>query len=276
MREGRRGAASTGKVSIVRKESLEFLRDLLNTPSPGGYESAIQQRWCDYLRPFADELHTDAYGNAVAVLNPRGSPRVLLDGHCDEIALMVKHIDDRGFLYFQPVGGIDASQLRAKRVDIHTEKGVVRGVVGATPGWLLGKIQEGKDQKAPKVHECWIDIGVRDGRKARKQVSVGDPITFADRFELLNRNVAVARACDDRIGVWLAAEAFRLAAAGQPRCAVFASSSVQEETGCHGAHMVVERFTPDVALAPDERIWLEPEQGRLHLFDAGTQQALRA
>lgn len=233
----------------MRTESMEFLKDLLNTASPGGYESAIQKRWCDYVRPFADEIHTDAYGNAIAVVNPKGRPRVLLDGHCDEIALMVKHIDDRGFLYFQPVGGIDASQLRAKRVNIHTEKGIVRGVVGATPGWLLGRIQEGKDQKAPKVHECWIDIGARDGKDAQRRVAVGDPITFGDEFEMLNRNVAVARACDDRIGVWLAAEALRLAAAGKPRCAIYACSSVQEETGCHGAQMVVDRFPPDVALA---------------------------
>ena len=233
----------------MRNESLEFLKTLLTTPSPGGYESRIQKVWCDYVRPFADEIRTNSYGNAVAVLNPGGRPRVMLDGHCDEIALMVKHIDDDGFLYVQPVGGIDPAALRTKRVDIHTAKGAVRGVFGSVPSWIRKADLEGKEDKSPKVHECWIDIGARDGKEAGRRVAVGDPVTFIDAFEMLSRHVAVARACDDRVGVWVAAEALRLAAQGSPTCAIHACSSVQEETGLHGARMTIETFKPDVALA---------------------------
>jgi len=91
----------------MRKESREFLENLLSTPSPSGYEPAAQQIWCEYARKYADEVRTDAYGNAVAILNPKGDPKLMLDGHVDEIGLMIKHIDDKGFIYFQRIGGVD-------------------------------------------------------------------------------------------------------------------------------------------------------------------------
>jgi endoglucanase len=230
----------------MRKESLAFLEKLLTTASPSGFESKIQRLWCDYVRPFSDEVRTDSYGNAVAVLNPRGSPRVLLDGHCDELGLMVKHIDEKGFIYFQKIGGVNSAMLRGKRVEIHAAKGVVRGVIGATAVHLQ---ERDKEPKVPKVHECWIDIGAADEKDARRRVAVGDPIAFVDEFELLNDHVAVARACDDRVGTWAAAEALRAASEGKLNCAIYACSSIQEEIGCHGAKMNVFNIKPDVALA---------------------------
>jgi len=231
----------------MREQSLAFLRKLLTVPSPSGFEPKIQRVWCDYVREFCDEVRTDSYGNAIAVLNPKGRPRVLLDGHCDELGLMVKHIDEKGFIYFQKIGGVDPAMLRGKRVDIHAAAGrVVRGVIGATAIHLQ---ERGKDPKVPKTHECWIDIGAADQKDAKRQVSVGDPIAFVDEFELLNKRVAVARACDDRVGIWAAAEALRVASASKINCAVYACSSIQEEVGCHGAKMNVFNIEPDAALA---------------------------
>ncbi|KPK86619.1 MAG: hypothetical protein AMJ81_00775 [Phycisphaerae bacterium SM23_33] len=232
----------------MRKESLEFLQKLLTTPSPSGHESAGQRIWCDYARQFADEVRTDAYGNAVAVLNPGGDPKIMIDGHVDEIGLMVKHIDEKGFIYFQQIGGVDPALVRGKRVDVHTGKGVVRGVIGAPAIHLR---ERGKEPKVPKLHESYIDIGARDGKEARRRVAVGDPITFVDDFEMLDRNVAVARGFDNRAGTWTAIEALRLAAAGKPRCAVYACSSVQEEVGLSGAAMTVVNVKPHAALVVD-------------------------
>ena len=232
----------------MRKESLDFLERLLTAPSPSGHESPGQRVWCDYVRQFADEVRTDAYGNAVAVLNGGGDPKIMIDGHADEIGLMVKHVDDKGFIYFQRIGGVDPALVRGKRVNIHTAKGVVRGVIGAPAIHLR---ERGKEPKVPKVHECYIDIGAKDGKEAQRRVAVGDPITFVDDFELLNRNVAVARGFDNRAGTWVAAEALRLAASGAPRCAVFACSSVQEEVGLSGAKMNVFNLKPDAALVVD-------------------------
>ncbi|HUT61134.1 MAG TPA: M42 family metallopeptidase [Phycisphaerae bacterium] len=231
----------------MRNESLEFLKELLTTPSPSGYESAGQKLWCRYARQYADEVRTDAYGNAVAVLNGGGDPKIMVDGHADEIGLMVRHIDEKGFIWFQRIGGVDAALVRGKRVNIHTAKGVVRGVIGAPAIHLR---QRDEKPKVPKMHECYIDIGAKDDKAARKRVAVGDPITFADDFEMLDGNVAVARAFDNRIGTWGAIEALRIVAESKTRakCAVYACSSVQEEVGGVGAWMTTERIHPDAAI----------------------------
>ncbi|MBN1553997.1 MAG: M42 family metallopeptidase [Phycisphaerae bacterium] len=234
----------------MRSESLDFLRELLTTPTPSGYESAGQKLWCQYVRQWADEVHTDAYGNAVAVLNPKGDPKILIDGHIDEIGLMVKHIDDKGFIYFQSIGGVDPALVSGKRVNIHAQKGVVRGVIGATAIHLKDKE---KDSKSPKMHEVFIDIGATDGKAVKRKVAVGDPITFVDDFEMLDKNIAVSRALDNRIGVWVAAEVLRVAATSKakPKCALYACSSIQEETGCNGAQMQVFNVQPHAAIAVD-------------------------
>ncbi len=234
----------------MRKESLEFLKQLLTTPSPSGFESAIQKIWCDYARQFADDVVTDSYGNAVAVLNGDGDPKIMLDGHVDELGLMIKHIDDKGFIYFQRIGGFDTGLLRSKRVSIHTEKGIVRGVIGATAIHLQ---ERDKEPKVPKMHECFIDIGAKDGKAAKARVSVGDPITFVDDFELINKDLAVARAFDNRVGCWAAIEALRIASLNKSslKCALYAASSVQEEVGCLGAPMSAFNINPDAAIAID-------------------------
>jgi endoglucanase len=229
---------------------LEFLKRLLSAASPSGYESAGQRVWCEYARQVADEVRTDAYGNAVAVLNGPGDPKVMLDGHADEIGLMVHHIDEKGFLYFQRIGGVDPALVRGKRVSIHTAKGVVRGVIAAPAIHLRDR---DKEPKSPKMHESYIDIGAKNGKAARKRVAVGDPVTFVDDFEMLSEDVAVARAFDNRIGTWTAIEALRLASESRSklRCAIFACSSVQEEVGCVGAAMTAETIRPDAAIAID-------------------------
>lgn len=234
----------------MRKESLEFLRTLLTTPSPSGFEWLGQKVWCEYARRYADEVTTDAYGNAVAVLNPKGDPKVLFDGHADELGLMVKHIDDKGFIYFQRVGGVDPALVRGKRVNLRTAKGVLRGVIGAPAIHLQ---EREKEPKAPKMHESYIDIGITDGDKVREMVQIGDVATFVDDFELLNENVAVARAFDNRAGTWIAVEALRLAAEKrkQLKCAVYACSSVQEEVGLAGAAMNVARIQPHAAIVAE-------------------------
>ncbi len=233
----------------MRAESLEFLKTLLATPSPSGHEVENQRIWCEYARQYADEVKTDAYGNAVAILNPDARPRIVLDGHVDEIGMIVKYIDDNGYIYVQRIGGVNPALVQSKRVNIHTPKGVVRGVVGATAIHLLDK--SAKDRKAPKWQEIHIDIGAKDKDDAQKQVAIGDPITFADDFEMLNKNIAVARAFDNRAGVWAVIEALRLAKDKGVQCGIYACSSIQEETGLNGARMQAQQHSPDAAIAVD-------------------------
>ncbi|HNX25924.1 MAG TPA: M42 family metallopeptidase [Phycisphaerae bacterium] len=234
----------------MKAESFKFLESLLTSCSPSGFEASTQKIWCDYVRKFADEVHTDNYGNAVAVLNPGADTKILVDGHIDEVGLMIKYIDDKGFIYFQSIGGVDPALIRSKRVNIHTGKGIVRGVVGATAIHLIPKDQE---QKSPKMHELFIDIGAKDAKEAKRKVSLGDPITFVDSFEMLDENIAVSRALDNRIGCWVAAEVLRIASVSRDKlnCTLYACSSIQEETGCNGAQMNVMNVKPDAAIAVD-------------------------
>src|SRR5882762_255034 len=179
----------------MREPSLNFLRILVNTPSPTGHEVRGQRVWLDYVKPFADETYSDAYGNCVAVLNKGGSPRLMLAAHADEIAMAVNFINDEGFIYVRKLGGVDAAITRAQRVVIHTRNGPVRGVVGNLAPHLT---REEKDPKPPKIHDIFIDVGARDRKEAQGLVQIGDPITLNAEFDLLRNDLAVARAFDNR------------------------------------------------------------------------------
>ena len=234
----------------MRKESLEFLERLVNTPSPSGHEARGQRVWLDYARAFADESFTDAYGNAVAVLNKGGSPRLMLAAHADEISLVVNYIDDKGFIYVRKLGGVDPAISKAQRIVIHARGGPVRGVVGNVAPHLMKGEAEGKP---PKIHELFIDIGAASRREAERLVRVGDPITVADSFELLRNDLAVARAFDNRIGTFAVAEALRLAreSRGKLKAEILAVSNIMEEVGLLGARQIAYTLKPDVALVVD-------------------------
>jgi endoglucanase len=234
----------------MRDESLSFLKTLVNTPSPVGHEVRGQRVWLDYVSKFADETFSDAYGNCVAVLNKGGSPRLMLSGHADEIALVVNYITEEGYLYVRKMGGVDAAISKAQRVVIHAKAGPVKGVVGNVAPHLM---KDDKDSKSPKIHDLFIDIGVSSRKDAAKLVAVGDPITMADEFDILRGDLAVARAFDNRIGTFAVAESLRLLkeSRGKLHAEVCAVSNVQEEVGLLGARQIAYSLKPDIALVVD-------------------------
>jgi len=234
----------------MRDESLRFLETLVNTPSPTGHEVRGQRVWLDYARRYADETRSDAYGNCVAVLNPGGSPRLMLAAHADEIAMSVNYISDDGYLYVRRMGGVDAAITKAQRVIIHTRQGPVKGVVGNVAPHLK---KEEDEPKHPRIHDLFIDIGVGSAAAARELVRVGDPITLAADFELLRGDLAVARAFDNRIGTFAVVETLRLLRESKAKLAaeVCAVSNVQEEVGLLGARQIAYSLKPDLALVVD-------------------------
>jgi putative aminopeptidase FrvX len=234
----------------MRDASLNFLRTLVNTPSPVGHETRGQRVWLDYAGQFADETYSDAYGNCVAVLNKGGAPRIMLAAHADEIAMAVNYIDDNGFIYVRRLGGVDAAITKAQRVVIHTRNGAVKGVVGNVAPHLM-KLEG--DPKLPKIHEIFVDIGVHKRKEAEKIVRIGDPITLADEFDMLRGDLAVARAFDNRIGTFAVAETLRLLreAKATVNAEVCAVSNVQEEVGLLGARQIAYSLKPDLALVVD-------------------------
>ena len=154
--------------------SYDFLKQLLHTPSPSGYEQKIQEVVRTWAKPLADEITTDRHGNVIAVRNPEGRPRIMLAGHCDQLALMVQHIDDSGFLYVQPMGGWDMQILLGQNLDVWTKDGGVPGVVSRKAPHLLASEEK---NKVPQFHDIWVDIGAKDKKDAEALVTPGDPVT---------------------------------------------------------------------------------------------------
>ena len=232
----------------MRKESLAFLKKLLSTPSPSGYESNIQKVCKTYARPFVDKVYKDVHGNQYALRNPKAKLRVMLAGHVDEIALIVNHIDANGFLGFQAIGGVDPSVLDGQRVVVHTGKGDVPGVIGRRAIHLMDEKERGS---ALPMYKLWIDIGATDKKGAEKMVAIGDPATIdVGYLELANGRV-VARAMDDRIGAFICVEAMRLIANKKIDCAVYCVTTVQEEIGLRGATTSAYECDPHVGVAVD-------------------------
>ncbi|MDD2367202.1 MAG: M42 family metallopeptidase [Desulfuromonadaceae bacterium] len=233
----------------MRKESLKFLEQLLDAPSPSGYEQPAQRVFRDYVAPFCDELTTDVMGNVFARINGKGKnlPRVMIVGHTDEIGLQVKYIDDKGFLYFAAVGGVDAHLTPGKGVNIHTANGVISGVIGKKPIHLM----DAKDRETVvKLEAQYIDIGAADKKEAQKFVRVGDAVTFVSSFTRLQGDRVASRGFDDKAGCFVVAEVLRLVAASGKKLAVdlYGVSSVQEEIGMRGGTTSSYTVNPDVGI----------------------------
>ncbi len=233
----------------MNKTAREFLKDLLQQPTPSGYEQPGQAVVTEYMRKYADSVHTDIHGNVHGILNPGGSYRVMLAGHCDEIGLMIMHIDDKGLLYFSCVGGVNTALLQGERVRIHTSHGDIPGVIGAKPIHLMDeKERAGKTWKA---HELWIDIGAKTRKTAEKWVALGDVATiFSGWTELLDGRVA-CRGFDDRIGAFIVADVLRLLQDIPLNVAVHAVSTVQEEIGLRGGQTAAYGIAPKAGIAVD-------------------------
>jgi tetrahedral aminopeptidase len=226
-----------------------FLHDIVNAVSPTGYEHAAQKVFRKYMEGIADEIRTDSHGNVIAVLNPGGSPRIMLAGHCDELGFQISYVDDDGFLYFLPLGGHDQGIVPGRRVTIHAAQGPVPGVIGKKPIHLMTE----EERKSPsEIKKLWIDIGARTKKRAFELVRIGDPVTYNETLAELDGGLAVARGFDDKIGVFAVGHVLGLLAQKGPvAAAVYAVSTVQEEIGMRGATTAAFGIDPAVGIAVD-------------------------
>ncbi len=229
-------------------QAHEFLKQLLAVPSPSGYEAEIQGLVRQYLAPLADTVRTDLHGNVIGIKNAGAPLRVMLAGHCDQIGLIVQHIDSDGFLYVQPIGGWDPQQLVGQRMTIWSAAGPVLGAISRKPIHLL---TEEERKQVVKLKDLWIDIGARNKEEAQQLVRVGDPVTLELTYRELKNGRAISPAMDDKTGLWVVLEAFRRAAARPLHCAVYVVSTVQEEVGLRGAKTSSYGIDPQVGVAVD-------------------------
>src|SRR5947199_795472 len=235
----------------MTRDTLDFLKRLLDTPGPSGFETAPARVWREEVKTFVDQVTADVHGNSVAALNPKGTPRLMLAGHIDEIGLQITHVDDEGYVYFAGIGGWDSQVLVGQRVVISGPKGPVLGVIGKQAVHLMKR--EDMD-KVSKITDLWIDIGAVSKAEALERVRLGDAgVLDASVQEVPNARI-VSRSIDNRIRAYGVAEARHLLAQDRRKNAgVVGVATTREEiawTG-GGARTSAVGLEPNVALVVD-------------------------
>src|SRR4249920_2263647 len=225
-----------------------FLKTLLETPSPSGYERPIQYLVRRYVSDFADRVTTDLHGNVIAVKNPDSPLRVMLAGHCDQIGMLVQHIDAEGYIYVQTIGGWDPQQLVGQRMTVWTAGGPIPAVISRKAIHLL---TEEERKQVVKLKDMWLDIGAKDKAEAQELVQIGDPVTLELGYQEMRNNLVNSPGMDDKCGLWVCLEALRRASQKKLNCALFAVSTVQEEIGLRGAQTSAFGIDPQIGIAVD-------------------------
>lgn len=238
-------------MKVITKDAESFLEKYLNNPSPTGFESAGQKIWLEYVKPYIDEWHLDNYGTVYGVINPGQDFRVVIEGHADEISWFVHHISDDGFINVIRNGGSDHMIAPSKRVNIHTDKGIIKGVFG----WPAIHTRSGEEAKlTPMPHNVFIDVGADTKKEVLEMgINVGTVITFEDDMIVLNDRFYVGRALDNRMGGFCIAQVARMLKENKKSLpySLYVVNAVQEEVGLRGAEMIAQTIKPHVAIVTD-------------------------
>ncbi len=234
-----------------KSDSTDFLYNYMNNPSPTGFEKDGQKLWSDYIKPFVDEVHSDLYGTAYGIINPGKNFRVVIEAHADEISWFVNYITDDGFIYVIRNGGSDHIIAPSMRVNIHTKKGIVKGVFG----WPAIHTRKGKNlDMAPSMENICIDVGAKTKAEILEMgIHVGCVATYQDEFSELNNNFYCGRALDNRMGGYCIAEVARMLKDKKKNLpfSLYIVNSVQEEIGLRGAEMIAQTIKPNMAIITD-------------------------
>ena len=192
----------------------------------------------------------DNYGTAVAVINPKAKFKVVIEAHADEISWFVNYITKDGLIYVIRNGGSDHQIAPSKRVNIHTDKGIVKAVFG----WPAIHTRSGEKEEAPTLKNIFLDCGCTSSDEVEKLgIHVGCVITYEDEFMVLNNRYYVGRALDNRAGGFMIAEVARLLTENKKKLpfGLYIVNSVQEEIGLRGAEMIAHRIKPNIAIVTD-------------------------
>lgn len=233
------------------KKSLKFLEEYLNTASPTGFERNGQDVWMKYLKPYVDKIEVDHYGTCYGVINPEAEFKVVIEAHADEISWYVNYITDDGLIYVIRNGGSDQMIAPSKVVNIHGEKGIVKGVFGWPAIHTRGV---NSNDPIPKLENIFIDCGATTKKEVEELgIHVGCMITYPDEFFELNDRYFVCRALDNRMGGFMIAEVVRMLHTNKKKLpfGLYIVNSVQEEVGLYGADMIADTIKPNIAIITD-------------------------
>lgn len=232
------------------KKSKKFLEEYLNNASPTGFETNGQKIWLEYMKQYSDSYISDNYGSVAAIINPEKEYKVVLEAHADEISWFVKYITDDGYVYVTRNGGSDHIIAPSMRVNIHTEKGIVKGVFG----WPAIHVRHADKDIVPSPDNIFIDLGCSKKEEVEKLgVHVGCVAVFQDELTELNGKYFTGRALDNRIGGFMIAEVAKRLKENKVKLpfSLYLVNAVQEEIGLRGAEMISRNIKPNVAIITD-------------------------
>src|SRR5689334_23451914 len=235
---------------MLSPSAVSFLKRLLDAPAPSGYEAAAARAWRAEAETFADKVSSDVAGNSIAEVNPGGSTTIMLDGHIDEIGVIVQYIDDDGYIYIAPIGGWDPQVLVGQRIRFLGTDGDVIGVVGKKPIHLM---KNSDREHASKLTDLWVDIGAANRTEVEQRVSIGDAGVIDSRSVDFPNGRLVSRSIDNRIGAFVVLEALRRYAENPGAARVVEAATVQEEIAWHGGGALVcaHCINPQMAIVVD-------------------------
>ena len=236
--------------SILNSKATNFLYEYLNNPSPTGFESAGQKIWLNYIKPYIDEYFVDTYGTVVGVVNPNAEYKVVIEAHADEISWFVHYVTKDGFIYLRRNGGSDHQIAPSMRVNIHTDKGIIKGVFG----WPAIHVRDAAKEEPPSLKNIFLDLGCKSDKEVEALgVHVGCVVTYEDGLMELNNRYYVGRALDNRIGGFMIAEVARVLKENKDKLpfGLYIVNAVQEEVGLNGATMIARKIKPNLAIITD-------------------------
>lgn len=234
----------------IDKNAENFMFKYLNNASPTGFEAEGQKVWLEYLKPYIDTYEVDYYGTVYGIINPEAEFKVVIEAHADEISWFVNYIGDDGLINVIRNGGSDHIIAPSKRVNLHTKKGIVKGIFG----WPAIHLRDTSKDTAPTVKNITIDVGAENKKEVEAMgIHVGTVITYEDELMVLNKKYYTGRALDNRMGGFMIAQVAKLIKETKTKLpfALYIVNSVQEEIGLRGAEMVVERIKPNLAIVTD-------------------------
>lgn len=231
----------------MTNNNYDFFRELVYSPSPSGYEFYSQKIFRHFAQEYSLDTITDLHGNVIVEKKGLSSYKLMLIAHIDEVGFIVKYIDENGFIYFKKIGGIDNSILQGLRVNIYSEKGIIKGIIGKNSIHS----QEKDDLKFSKSEDLWIDIGTNNKKETELLISVGDIITYEPFFEVNSNGFITANSTDDKAGIFVISQLIKLLHDKNVFPTLYFVSSVQEEIGIRGAKTSAYNIFPDICIAID-------------------------
>ncbi|WP_176222131.1 M42 family metallopeptidase [Tuberibacillus sp. Marseille-P3662] len=232
----------------IRNKVVDRLPEILSLHGVSGREEQVQSYLTKELESLADSVTVDPLGNVISHIKGNGKQKLMVAAHMDEIGLMIKHIDQRGFLYFETIGGIRSQNLYARECEVLTPKGKVPGIVNSIhPGRPLA------DEYIPDAKDFFIDVGANNLADIENMgIEVGQSVKFIYQFQQLNNKVA-GTALDNRLLVFILLEVLKVMKNEDQNNIpdLYPVFTVQEEVGSRGAQTATNQIKPDLAIALD-------------------------